>query len=342
MTKNKNTSKNQNQKPGLKLLEKPKKERQKHKVPTVVVPLQIEKQLEALLSKYPYLEWSGPMWFSYTTDEWGLPEVVTIEHFFPIDLGTSGHTEWEDEHIAPHVADMLKDPEIGEKMFDWVRGNVHSHHNMKADFSGTDEGNILLNAPEQDFYFSLIVNKKRPWGFGFSYLDQYKIPHWYLIEKYSFTVIKPKMTAAQKFLLPFVTGMEVRKKEETKAYQATMRSVPGIGNQQSKPIGTKKSDPKTDNKTSGIGSKTTPVNNGSEDHNDDFTNHPGEFDVDPEVMVLFDDKGIKISESVMDVYLLFRVNEGAKRFVEDELIEYGYTLEEMIGYEKAYHNRQTN
>lgn len=84
------------------------------------------------------------------------PSKLVIEafDFRLMDIGTSGYTEYE------------TDAELGMFMFenDYVdtikMGHCHSHHNMQAYFSGTDNDELLTNAPNHNVYLSLIVNNK--------------------------------------------------------------------------------------------------------------------------------------------------------------------------------------
>jgi len=296
------------------------------------------------------------MWYSYTTDEWGLPETVTLEHFFPVDLGSAGYTEWEAVHIAEHVADMLKNPDIGDKMLDWVQGNVHSHHRMAANFSTVDSDQILESAPNESFYFSLIVNTAKTWGFGFSYKDQYEIPHWYLIKNIEYEV-RPK-TEAEKYLEPFIEGMTKRKAakpvippstNQTKSYRPSGQSTPKkttpekSNKTETKPSGNSSSE--TKEASTKDDEKETPQN---KDQTDAFAQYPGEFDYERKNLpiegkvIFFDDVGMPIDDAPMELYLLYKDHRLAKRYVEDELEEWGYDLKEMERYDKAWQARVTN
>lgn len=80
--------------------------------------------------------------------------VIKAFDFRLMDIGTSGYTEYE------------TDADLGMFMFDnnYVdnikMGHMHSHHTMKAYFSGTDNGELIDNAPNHNIYLSLIVNNK--------------------------------------------------------------------------------------------------------------------------------------------------------------------------------------
>jgi hypothetical protein len=78
-----------------------------------------------------------------------------IEDILPLDKGTTGFTSYEfDERFIDY---LMEDPEV---RMGWKVGHVHSHHNMRTFFSGTDEQELMDNCPQHNFYLSLIVNNR--------------------------------------------------------------------------------------------------------------------------------------------------------------------------------------
>jgi len=143
-----------------------------------------------LLQKYPSTEWSGPAWYSIRTDDEGYPYSFVLEYFIPLDLGSSGHTEWDGDDFCKVLPSILeKHPKIGK----CIQGNIHSHHTMGAFFSGTDE-NHLTDSVNKTFYPSLVVASggKAKFAFAFSYLDQYNISHIIEILEEDIEVTNPK------------------------------------------------------------------------------------------------------------------------------------------------------
>jgi hypothetical protein len=71
-----------------------------------------------------------------------------------MDVGTSTYTEYSmdeaDDYADPKVIKLMTD---GNKM-----GHCHTHHSMKTFFSGTDTDELHENAPNHNYYLSLIVN----------------------------------------------------------------------------------------------------------------------------------------------------------------------------------------
>ncbi len=136
------------------------------------------------LKKYPNREWSGPAWYSQKFDETGFPTGVKLEYFHVLHLGSASETDWDGADLAKRYTKLRKlYPKIGTK---WVQGNVHSHHNMGAFFSGTDKEQLDDGVNDEGFYYSLVVSTKpgKEIAFGFSYIDQYRNIHREYIDEF--------------------------------------------------------------------------------------------------------------------------------------------------------------
>ena len=58
----------------------------------LLIPNQIQNQVNYLLKRFPKIEWSGPAWYQMITqDEETMWKIV---YFIPIDLGSHGSTEF--------------------------------------------------------------------------------------------------------------------------------------------------------------------------------------------------------------------------------------------------------
>jgi len=135
----------------------------------------IVNKLNYFLYRFKSKEWSGPAWYAVSKqDKHGFPEVLELVDFHPLDLGGSASTEWD----AGDLASILKAKyKANEKLKLCYMGLVHSHHDMGAYFSGTDESTLVEMAPEESgFYPSLVVSHKagKEYAFAVSYHDQYK------------------------------------------------------------------------------------------------------------------------------------------------------------------------
>lgn len=130
-------------------------------------------KLRYFLTRFKDVEWSGPAWFSEEFDEHGFPTNVELQFFHPIDLGHGVSTEWDGKVLLKEIKPLMKEhKEIGTV---WTQGNIHSHHNMGAFFSGTDETQLEDGAFPDFFYYSLVVSSKegKTLAFACSWVDQY-------------------------------------------------------------------------------------------------------------------------------------------------------------------------
>ena len=105
------------------------------------------------------VEWSGPVLYSINKGDIHNPKSFEIEAhaMYPMDIGTSGYTEYD---FKPEETFDMHDyyPQI---LTDgWDMGHMHTHHSMKAYFSGTDDQELRDNTPNHAYYLSLIVNHK--------------------------------------------------------------------------------------------------------------------------------------------------------------------------------------
>ena len=122
----------------------------------VNIPKKVQDQIKHLCSTIRTIEWSGPLFYSMEgsiEDPKNL--VITLEDILPLDIGTSGYTEYR---MGPAVSKFMRENEIFEKGF--KMGHIHSHHNMGVFFSGTDQSEIEDNSENHNFYLSIIVNNK--------------------------------------------------------------------------------------------------------------------------------------------------------------------------------------
>ena len=125
------------------------------------------------LGKFPSKEWSGPAWYLIPkVDEHKFPVEVELLDFHPLDLGTSAATEWESDDFAKILKEKYKE---NKKLKKCYIGLLHSHHDMGAFFSGTDQDTIYEMAPDNGFYPSTVVSTKdkKEYAFAIGYKDQY-------------------------------------------------------------------------------------------------------------------------------------------------------------------------
>jgi len=106
-------------------------------------------------------EWSGTLIYKFNDSKFSIHELydtskeeeitITAEKFLLRDIGSSTLTEFE-----------LTNDQVVEQMELQMKGLrcglIHTHHNMRAYFSGTDETELKENTPAYEVYLSLVVN----------------------------------------------------------------------------------------------------------------------------------------------------------------------------------------
>ena len=103
-------------------------------------------------------EWSGILVYEVLKGDVDDPSEFELfaHEVIPMDVGSSGYTEYSfdanDDYSFERIADYL---EKGYKL-----GHIHTHHSMGTFFSGTDMSELHDNAPNHNFYLSLIVDYK--------------------------------------------------------------------------------------------------------------------------------------------------------------------------------------
>lgn len=121
----------------------------------------IYEQIEYLHRSLPGKEWSGIL--LYRIDSGLLrnaeePMKLTAIELYLMDIGSATYTEY-----LSNPADIvdLYDQVPGLLDGDVKIGHIHSHHNMSAYFSGTDNDELEDNAINHNMYLSLIVNNAK-------------------------------------------------------------------------------------------------------------------------------------------------------------------------------------
>lgn len=116
----------------------------------------VVEQITFLCTKIPNVEWSGVLYHTSEGDI-GNPKdfICKAEYVLPLDKGSSAYTEYD--FSSPNFTEALMErPELME----WSMSHIHSHNTMGVFFSGTDNDELTDNAPNYNYYLSLIVNNK--------------------------------------------------------------------------------------------------------------------------------------------------------------------------------------
>ena len=113
----------------------------------------VESKIRYLANKYPSNEWSGILFVEYNGNFDDESLSITAKDLYVMDIGSSGFTTFDSrnaEYFSYAVKNNL------DETCDF--GLIHSHHNMKAFFSGTDSAELNATGKTRDVYVSLIVN----------------------------------------------------------------------------------------------------------------------------------------------------------------------------------------
>ena len=120
----------------------------------LIVPEKVEEKIRYLLRKFPSTEWSGVLFYTHEGTFEDNSLVVTCQDIYPMDLGTSGWTEFKmNEDVSAYMADNIE-------LFDYDMGLVHSHHTLGAFFSNQDVKMIQQEGNDTNCFVSLVVDTR--------------------------------------------------------------------------------------------------------------------------------------------------------------------------------------
>lgn len=119
------------------------------------MPQKVYNQIQYLCQQIAKVEWSGILFYK-TEGSIQNPETfkIILEDILPLHKGTSTYTEYTfDERVIEFM-----ELEGNEHLEECRIGHIHSHNTMGVFFSGTDWSELEDNAPNHNYYLSLIVN----------------------------------------------------------------------------------------------------------------------------------------------------------------------------------------
>ena len=117
------------------------------------MPQKVYNQIQYLCQQIAKVEWSGILFYK-TEGSIQNPETfkIILEDILPLHKGTSTYTEYTfDERVVEYMME-------NEHLEECKIGHIHSHNTMGVFFSGTDWSELEDNAPNHNYYLSLIVN----------------------------------------------------------------------------------------------------------------------------------------------------------------------------------------
>lgn len=116
---------------------------------------QVWNQVSYLCGKISSVEWSGILFYEVKGEVSDIANMeIVLKHILPMDKGSGGATNYSfDEE---YVNFRMEHPEG----LNWLAGHIHSHNNMGAYFSGTDDSEIHDNSEFHNYYLSIVVNNR--------------------------------------------------------------------------------------------------------------------------------------------------------------------------------------
>lgn len=117
------------------------------------MPDKVLHQIKYLCREIPKVEWSGILFYKIegSIKDPENMKVILVD-ILPMNKGTTAYTEYT---IDISVIEYMEE---NEHLEECKMGHIHSHNTMGVFFSGTDWSELEDNAPNHNFYVSLIVN----------------------------------------------------------------------------------------------------------------------------------------------------------------------------------------
>lgn len=118
----------------------------------MIITESLEKKIRFVCSKINNIEWSGVLFCKYDGDFEDNSLVVTAVDMIVLDIGTGADTQFKCSD--PDVISYMVDNDL----LDCDTQLIHSHHIMKAFFSGQDQSMLVQEGTDKNIFVSLIVN----------------------------------------------------------------------------------------------------------------------------------------------------------------------------------------
>lgn len=122
----------------------------------LIISKQLQNDILYLHKEVKDVEWSGILFYSVVSGSIDKPSelVLKAERVYPMNIGSSAYTEFGYSNCIVDAYSSIDGSE------DMKHSLVHSHHSMDCWFSNTDVQELHDNAPNHNYYLSLIVNHK--------------------------------------------------------------------------------------------------------------------------------------------------------------------------------------
>lgn len=121
----------------------------------LILTKEILDQIDYLHDNVGRTEWCGILFYRHLEGDINDPKKLKLqaEHIYAMDIGSETYTEADIDMDA-----VLEMDEVIPDVRNLRKGLIHTHHSMKAFFSGTDMSELHDSTPFHNFYLSLIVN----------------------------------------------------------------------------------------------------------------------------------------------------------------------------------------
>lgn len=112
-----------------------------------------ELKIRKLCKRFPTREWSGVLFYDCNGSFENNDLSFVAKDFLLMDIGNATYTEYNADNldIATYMA-------MNPDLLDCHTGNIHSHNQMQAFFSGTDDNTLLQEGTDVNNFLSLVVN----------------------------------------------------------------------------------------------------------------------------------------------------------------------------------------
>ena len=126
----------------------------------LIITEDVKKKIDQMHNRIGSVEWCGFIFYEKVEGNISNPEtyVAKTTDIYMMDIGSHSYTE-SDNHTEDVINMVDRVPAYMENRY----GLIHTHHNMSAFFSGTDDQELHDNVHLYSYYLSLIVNFDGKW-----------------------------------------------------------------------------------------------------------------------------------------------------------------------------------
>lgn len=118
----------------------------------MIIPEEVESKIRYICSKVWDTEWSGVLFYDYSGSFAKKNLKIMCRDILVMDIGSSTYTEF---NMSPEVIHYMAEH---PSLLTCQTGLIHSHNNMSAFFSGTDQNTLTEEGRDRNNFVSLIVN----------------------------------------------------------------------------------------------------------------------------------------------------------------------------------------